>query len=132
MITEIDLPGLGTIGGFSGKKEDNYFYIILFQIILTLERFILTNLMQKSLICIKNQILILILMNIPASKCFIFQKIFTKVPMIITYKKGLQLNGNNPTILYGYGGFNISLTPSFSITNAVWMEQRIGICLILI
>ena len=43
--------------------------------------------------------------------------------MIITYKKGLQLNGTNPTILYGYGGFNISLTPSFSIANVVWMEQ---------
>lgn len=43
--------------------------------------------------------------------------------MIITHKKGLQLDGKNPTILYGYGGFNISLTPSFSITNAVWMEQ---------
>lgn len=43
--------------------------------------------------------------------------------MIITHKKGLELDGNNPTILYGYGGFNISLTPNFSITNAVWMEQ---------
>lgn len=43
--------------------------------------------------------------------------------MIITYKKGTELNGKNPTILYGYGGFNISLTPSFSIANAVWMEQ---------
>jgi prolyl oligopeptidase len=43
--------------------------------------------------------------------------------MIISYKKGTVLNGKNPTILYGYGGFNISLTPSFSITNAVWMEQ---------
>ncbi len=43
--------------------------------------------------------------------------------MIITHKKGLELNGKNPTILYGYGGFNISLTPSFSIANAVWMEQ---------
>jgi prolyl oligopeptidase len=43
--------------------------------------------------------------------------------MIITHKKGIELNGKNPTILYGYGGFNVSLTPSFSITNAVWMEQ---------
>ncbi|WP_373019437.1 prolyl oligopeptidase family serine peptidase, partial [Muriicola sp.] len=45
------------------------------------------------------------------------------VPMIITYKKGLERNGKNPTILYGYGGFNISLTPSFSVVNAIWMEQ---------
>lgn len=47
----------------------------------------------------------------------------TQVPMIITRKKGVEYNGKNPTILYGYGGFNISLRPSFSITNAVWMEQ---------
>ena len=43
--------------------------------------------------------------------------------MIITHKKGLKLDGKNPTILYGYGGFNVSLTPSFSVTNAVWLEQ---------
>ncbi|OIQ27708.1 MAG: S9 family peptidase [Bacteroidetes bacterium MedPE-SWsnd-G2] len=47
----------------------------------------------------------------------------TKIPMIITYKKGINLNGKNQTILYGYGGFNISLTPSFSLFNLVWMEQ---------
>lgn len=47
----------------------------------------------------------------------------TKVPMIITHKKGIELDGKNPTILYGYGGFNVSLTPSFSIANAFWLEQ---------
>src|SRR5690606_21911606 len=54
---------------------------------------------------------------------FYHSKDGTKVPMIITHKKGIELNGQNPTILYGYGGFNISLTPSFSIANAVWLEN---------
>ncbi len=47
----------------------------------------------------------------------------TKIPMFITYKKGLELNGRNPTLLYAYGGFNISLTPSFSTSRIVWLEN---------
>ena len=58
-----------------------------------------------------------------SKQIFFTSKDGTKIPMIITHKKGLELNGKNPTILYAYGGFNISLTPSFSIANAVWMEQ---------
>ncbi|MGB7393916.1 MAG: prolyl oligopeptidase family serine peptidase, partial [Pricia sp.] len=58
-----------------------------------------------------------------SNQVFYTSKDGTEIPMIITHKKGLELDGKNPTILYAYGGFNISITPSFSIANAVWMEQ---------
>ena len=60
--------------------------------------------------------------NYISDQVFYNSKDGTKIPMIITYKKGTVLDGNNPTILYGYGGFNISQTPRFSITNAAWLE----------
>jgi prolyl oligopeptidase len=62
--------------------------------------------------------------NYESKQVFYTSKDGTKIPMIITYKKGIKLDGTNPTILYGYGGFNISLTPSFSIANAVWLENN--------
>ena len=60
--------------------------------------------------------------NYESKQVFYNSKDGTKVPMMITYKKGIKLNGKNPTLLYGYGGFNISLMPTFSVANAVWME----------
>ena len=60
--------------------------------------------------------------NYESKQVFYTSKDGTKIPMMITYKKGIKLNGKNPTLLYGYGGFNISLMPTFSVANAVWME----------
>jgi len=60
--------------------------------------------------------------NYESKQVFYTSKDGTKIPMMITYKKGIKLNSKNPTLLYGYGGFNISLMPTFSVANAVWME----------
>ena len=119
---EIELPGLGTASGWSGKKDQEVLY------------FSFTNYHSPSQIYSYN----------PKTKTSIkywepridfdsndykSEQIFyksedgTKIPMIITYKKGIKFDGQNPTILYGYGGFNISIRPSFSIANAVWLEQ---------
>ena len=119
---EVKLPGIGTAGGFSGKKEVDLLY------------FSFTNYHSPGVIYSYDP-------KTQTSKKYwspeidfnpddyISTQVFytsndgTKVPMIITHKKGVNYNGKNPTILYGYGGFNISLRPSFSITNAIWMEQ---------
>lgn len=121
-IRKIQLPGLGTASGFSDKKNAKDLY------------FSFTNYITPGTIY---------KMNIASGKSEIYQQpkvkfnpedyeskqVFytskdgTKVPMMITYKKGTKLDGTNPTMLYAYGGFNISLTPSFSIANAVWLEN---------
>lgn len=118
----IELPGIGTAGGFNGTKADETLY------------YSFTNYHSPGVLYSYD----------PKTKTselywkpeidfnpddYISEQVFytsadgTQVPMIITRKKGVEYNGKNPTILYGYGGFNISLRPSFSITNAVWMEQ---------
>lgn len=118
----IELPGIGTAGGFNGTKEEKTLY------------YSFTNYHSPGVLYSYD----------PKTKTselywkpeidfnpddYVSEQVFytsadgTQVPMIITRKKGVEYNGKNPTILYGYGGFNISLRPSFSITNAVWMEQ---------
>ena len=122
LVREIKLPGVGSAGNFGGKKEAKEIY------------FSFTNYNTPGSLYIfnpkdgsyKSYWKPTISFNSEAyesKQVFYNSKDGTKVPMIITYKKGIELNGKNPTILYGYGGFNISLTPSFSIGNAVWMEQ---------
>lgn len=118
----VKLPGMGTASGWSGKKEQQTLY------------YSFTNYHTPEVIYAYS----------PETKRaqkywspdidfdsndYISTQIFytsadgTKVPMMITHKKGIEYNGKNPTLLYGYGGFNISLRPSFSIANAVWLEQ---------
>ena len=121
-IRDVKLPGVGNAGGFGGKKEDtiDYFSFTNYNTPASIYTYNLktgvSELYWKPSIEFNSS-------DYESKQVFYNSKDGTKIPMIITHKKGIELNGKNPTILYGYGGFNVSLNPSFSITNAVWMEQ---------
>ena len=121
-IREVTLPGIGTASGFNGKTKDTelYFSFTNYTTPATIYSFNadegISSVYKKPVVDFNSE-------KYVSSQVFFKSKDGTKIPMIITHKKGLKLDGNNPTILYGYGGFNISLTPSFSIANAVWLEM---------
>ncbi|WP_245916253.1 prolyl oligopeptidase family serine peptidase, partial [Aureicoccus marinus] len=121
-VRDIELPGVGTASGFGGEKDEKEFYFSFTNYNTpgsTYKYNVETGDYEqywKPEIDFNPE-------DYTSTQVFYTSKDGTKVPMIITHKKGLELNGKNPTILYGYGGFNISLQPSFSIANAVWMEQ---------
>ncbi|MDN3618359.1 prolyl oligopeptidase family serine peptidase [Polaribacter undariae] len=122
LIREVKLPGIGTAGGFGGKTaaKELYFSFTNYSTPGSSYKFNPEDGTYESYwkpsIAFNTD-------AYTSKQVFYTSKDGTKVPMIITHKKGVELNGKNPTILYGYGGFNVSLTPSFSIANAVWMEQ---------
>jgi len=121
LIRKIDLPGLGTVSGFYGEKdqEELYFSFSNYYTPGSIYSFNPDNgeydLYWKPKIEFNSS-------EYTSKQVFYESKDGTKVPMMITHKKDLVLNGKNPTILNGYGGFNISRTPGFSVSNAVWME----------
>ena len=122
LIREVKLPGIGRASGFGGKNNQNelYFNFSNYYTPSTSYKYdVKSGTYQeywKPSIDFDSS-------SYESKQIFYSSKDGTKVPMIITYKKGLELNSKNPTILYGYGGFNISRTPGFSVANAVWMEQ---------
>jgi prolyl oligopeptidase len=122
LIREITLPGVGTVSGFGGKKDEKVLYYSFSNYVTPGSIYIFEPKKGRSKIYTKPKVDF----NSDAyesKQVFYASKDGTMIPMIITHKKGLVLDGKNPTILYGYGGFNISLTPAFSIANAVWLEQ---------
>lgn len=121
-IRYIKLPGAGSASGFSGKKDDKELYYRFTNYKTPGTIFKLEPISGKSEIFIKSGAQFNP-NDYDSKQVFYESKDGTKIPMIITYKKGIKLNGKNPTILYGYGGFNISLTPRFSSLNALWLEM---------
>lgn len=122
LIRTIELPGIGSVTGFSGKQKDEVLYYSFSNYFTPGSIYSYTPKTGVSSIYEKPKV-DFDSTNYESKQVFYTSKDGTKIPMIITYKKGTKLNGKNPTILYGYGGFNISLSPSFSISNAMWLEN---------
>ncbi|MEM6254796.1 MAG: prolyl oligopeptidase family serine peptidase [Cyanobacteria bacterium P01_D01_bin.156] len=121
VIRTVELPGIGSAGGFDGKKEDTetFYRYSSFTVPSRIYRYNLAtgeqSLFRESKVAFDAD-------RYETRQVFYTSKDGTKVPMFITHRKGIALNGNTPTLLYGYGGFNVSLSPSFSVSNLVWME----------
>lgn len=119
---EIELPGLGTAGGFSGKREEKELFYVFTSYVYPTTIFKYDVSAGNSVVYKKSGVDFDPLMY-ESKQVFYTSKDGTKVPMIITYKKDTPLNGKNATVLYGYGGFNVSLTPAFSISVLALLEQ---------
>jgi prolyl oligopeptidase len=119
---EIPLPGLGTAGGFTGRRKDTetFYSYVSFTEPPAIYRYDMKNgqstVLFRPKVDFKSD-------EFTTEQVFYQSKDGTKVPMFLTYKKGLQKDGNNPTILYGYGGFDISVTPAFSPSVAAWLQM---------
>ncbi|NLV18058.1 MAG: S9 family peptidase [Bacteroidetes bacterium] len=122
LIREIELPGPGTAGGFSGKKSDKDVYYSFTNYTTPTVMYKMDPETGKAEIYKKPEVRF-------NSDSYVSEQVFyesadgTKIPMIITYSKDTSRDGKNPTILYGYGGFSISETPEFSVTTALWLEM---------
>ena len=122
LVREIKLPGIGSAGGFGGDKDAKEFFYTFssYSYPPTIFRYDIAT--GQSTLFRRTEV------NFDVSQFETRQVFFpskdgTKVPMFLTYRKGLKLDGNNPVLIYGYGGFNIASTPGFSISNAFFMEQ---------
>lgn len=122
LVREIELPGVGSASGFGGKKEAETMYYS-FSNYNTPSSIYTYDVETGASEVYWQPDINFDPSQFESNQVFFTSKDGTKVPMIITHKKGLDLDGENPTILYGYGGFNFSLTPGFSIVTAVWLEM---------
>ncbi|HEU4852505.1 MAG TPA: prolyl oligopeptidase family serine peptidase [Telluria sp.] len=121
-VRDLDLPGIGTVGGLPGKRGDTetFYSFASFTNPTTIYRYDLKS--GKSSVFRQPKV-DFNPADYETRQQFYTSRDGTKVPMFIVSKKGLKLDGSNPTYLYGYGGFNVSLTPSFSPANLAWMEM---------
>ncbi|MFN6570822.1 prolyl oligopeptidase family protein [Dendronalium sp. ChiSLP03b] len=121
-VREVELPGLGSVSGFGGKRSDTetFYSFTSFTTPGTIYRYDIvtgkSELFRQPKVDFNPD-------DYETTQIFYRSKDGTQMPMFITHKKGIKLDGNNPTYLYSYGGFNISMTPTFSVSMLVWMEM---------
>jgi len=122
LVREVELPGIGSAGGFGGKRYDTetFYAFTGFTTPATIYRY---NMVTGGNTIFRQPNVDFNSAEYETKQVFYKSKDGTQIPMFITHKKGLSLDGSNPTYLYGYGGFNVSLTPSFSVSRLVWMEM---------
>jgi prolyl oligopeptidase len=121
-VRDVQLPGLGTSMGFAGRRayKETYYAFTSYNMPATIYRLDLTSYESKVW---KQPQLKFNPQDFETKQVFFTSKDGTKVPMFLTAKKGIKQDGLNPTYLYGYGGFNIPILPSFSVADLVWMEH---------
>src|SRR5213595_2058713 len=121
-LKDIDLPTLGAVASISGERKDDemFFAFTSFLYPTTIFRYDFTS---GATSVFKAPAIDFDPSGYESKQVFYTSKDGTRVPMFITHKKGIKLDGTNPTYLYGYGGFNISLTPSFSVSLLAWLEM---------
>lgn len=122
LVREVELPGVGSAGGFSGKPDAEVLYFSFANYTTPSSIFSFNPTTGESELFNQPET-VFDPENYVSEQVFYTSQDGTRVPMIISYRKDLELDGTNPTILFGYGGFNISVTPSFSVANAVWMDM---------
>jgi len=121
-VGEVDLPPLATAGGFTGlrKHRETFYGATSFTTPTEIYRYDLdtgeSQLVRRPDVAIDRN-------AFEARQVFYTSRDGTRVPMYLIHKRGIALDGRRPTILYGYGGFNIALTPAFSVTRSVWLEM---------
>jgi prolyl oligopeptidase len=121
-VREVKLPGIGSAGGFGGKRYDTetFYSYSSFNAPPTIYRY---DMKTGQSVPYREAKVAFAPADYEVKQVKYKSKDGTLVPMFLVYKKGLKLDGNNPTLLYGYGGFNISMTPAFSVSRVVWMEM---------
>ena len=121
-VREVKMPGIGSAGGFGGKRFDTetFYTFSSYNVPPTIYRYDMktgkSELFRQAKVAFEPS-------DYEVRQAFYKSKDGTRIPMFIIHKKGIKLDGNNPTLLYGYGGFNISQTPGFSVSRLVWMEM---------